>query len=99
MSHEQLEFTLIDPQAFHNKRFSVDAFLVSLTKDVIGPVGKAAGPFSAAKDALSANEHVQRVQRLLDVLERYAGHVRCTRAVSLHSGAQSDRSLKQVVGR
>ncbi len=67
---QELDFTLIDPQAFHDTNFSVDAFLVSLTKDVIGPVGKAAGSFTTGKDALSANEQVQRVQRLLGVLER-----------------------------
>ena len=63
------EFTLIDPSVFRSKSFSVDAFLVSLTKDVIGPVGKTSS-FVAAKDAPSANEQVQRVQRLLNVLER-----------------------------
>lgn len=61
---------LVDPTQFHSKRFSVDAFLVSLTKDVIGPVDKAAGSLAAGRDALSAGEQVQRVQRLLGVLER-----------------------------
>ena len=63
-------FTLIDPHTFHDKRFSVDSFLVSLTKDVIGPAARARGSFTAGKDALSAAEQVQRVQRLLGVLER-----------------------------
>ncbi|KAI8464865.1 MAG: exocyst complex component Sec10-domain-containing protein [Monoraphidium minutum] len=63
-----LDFALIDPSIFQNKRFSVDAFLVSLTKDVIGPGRSASQP--AGKDALSANEQVLRVQRLLGVLER-----------------------------
>jgi hypothetical protein len=69
MNEPDLDFTLIDPATFHNTKFSVDSFLVSLTKDVIGP-SKSAGPFAAGKDALSANEQVQRVQRLLGVLER-----------------------------
>lgn len=69
MSQEP-KFTLIDPETFHNKKFSVDSFLVSLTKDVIGPSSKGNSAYSGTKDALSANEQVKRVQRLLGVLER-----------------------------
>mgnify|MGYP001808035924 CR=1 FL=1 len=69
---EDIDFTLIDPTTFHNKKFSVDSFLVSLTKDVISPGNNRTASFGAGKDALSANEQVQRVQRLLGVLERCA---------------------------
>lgn len=67
---DDFDFTLIDPTTFHNKKFSVDSFLVSLTKDVISPNSRSGSIVVAGKDALSATEQVQRVQRLLGVLER-----------------------------
>lgn len=67
---QDLGFTLVDPTAFHGKGFSVEGFLVELTKDVIPQQAK--GPLAAGRDAFSANEQVQRVQKLLGVLERCA---------------------------
>ncbi|GBF98327.1 hypothetical protein Rsub_10990, partial [Raphidocelis subcapitata] len=70
-----LGFTLIDPSAFSSSSFSVDAFLVSITKDVNAPTGRGSASFTAGKDALTATDQVQRVQRLLGVLARAEGEV------------------------
>jgi hypothetical protein len=89
-----LGFTLIDPSAFSSSNFSVDAFLVSLTKDVIGPtgIGRGSASFAAGKDALTATEQVQRVQRLLGVLARCALRVPGRRAALLRPARPSNQA-------
>jgi len=66
MAPRALENQLINPEYFQ-RSFSVDAFLVSLTRDVIGTTSSAG---RTPGEATGAKESLEKVHKLLRVLER-----------------------------
>jgi hypothetical protein len=76
MPRSSLDAKVINPDYFVGK-FHADAFLVSLLKDALGqytPSSAARGPGVAvtAADQDAAKQSLDRIQRLLRVLERWA---------------------------
>eukprot|EP00877_Chromochloris_zofingiensis_P003097 jgi/Chrzof1/12789/Cz07g07190.t1 len=67
MAYRSQMYSLVEPDQF-KQGFSVDAFLVSLTKDVLN--SKPSSGSGGAGVASSAKASVDRVQKLLSVLDR-----------------------------